>query len=220
MMSFSMDHSRSQGIRGFSAPRCRNLWRKATSFFGSSTPRSGRRRSPSGSRKLGARRRSFLTAVILSVSVSLGSSVVLSAGVALSSPPFLISSNVAGGGRPAIASDGTNFFTVWSDPNTDSIFGARVGTDGTVLDPAGIAIYSTGGSSGGPPSVAFDGANFLVVWVETGFSILAVRVTPSGVVLDAPPIQIPPFAKVRPISLAFDGANYLVVWRNLIDQTC
>ena len=167
---------------------------------------------------LGARRRSFLTAVILSVSVSLGSSVVLSAGVALSSPPFLISSNAAGGGRPAIASDGTNFFTVWSDPNTDSIFGARVGTDGTVLDPAGIAIYSTGGSSGGPPSVAFDGANFLVVWVETGFSILAVRVTPSGVVLDAPPIQIPPFAKVRPISLAFDGANYLVVWRNHIDQ--
>ncbi len=134
-------------------------------------------------------------------------------------------------GKPAIASDGINFFVVWRDrrnfaTNGYDIYGARVTPDGTVLDPDGIPISTVPNADPNPgnqyiPSVAFDGTNYLVVWTELrdaspSYELYAARVTPAGTVLDPDGRQITSGAyALRMPSVAFDGTNYLVVWRGI-----
>jgi hypothetical protein len=92
--------------------------------------------------------------------------------------------------NPQVASDGTSFLVVWEDygthwPNID-IAGARVSSEGTMLDPYGIAIATTEDPEE-LPSVSFDGRNYVVVWrkskIESG-ELRSSRVTPDGEVLD------------------------------------
>ncbi len=71
---------------------------------------------------------------------------------------------------PAVASDGTGFFVVWSlvDMTTlDDIYGARVTQDGEVLDPGGILISATP-SPDYLASIAYNGSIYLVVWQMEG----------------------------------------------------
>src|SRR5262245_44232450 len=48
--------------------------------------------------------------------------------------------------RPDVASDGTNYFAVWEDYRSgpSDIYGARVESDGHVVDQSGIQITRTG----------------------------------------------------------------------------
>jgi hypothetical protein len=117
-------------------------------------------------------------------------------------------------GKQAIVFDGTNFFAVWRD--SSNIWGARVSTTGTILDPDRILIRN--GSSPGMPSVAFDGTNFFIIWVEG--EIQGARVSTAGVLLDETPIQVTTggVPKVRAISLAFDGTRFLITWRTASDS--
>src|SRR5207253_1451782 len=67
------------------------------------------------------------------------------------------------------------------------------------------------------PAVAFDGANYLVVWVDnrSGSSIIyGARVSPAGSVLDPAgiPISVGISANSDEPGVAFDGRNYLVAW--------
>jgi hypothetical protein len=105
--------------------------------------------------------------------------------------------------EPALAFNGTSFLVVWRDtplgsgPSaTTDIRGARVSKDGTLLDPAGIDI-ATAPECQGSPSVASDGVNQLVVWLDGrnhpcgnsfpgALEVYGARVSPDGALLDGP----------------------------------
>jgi hypothetical protein len=114
---------------------------------------------------------------------------------------------------PVVAFGGSNYLVAWNDQRTDAgdIYGARVGTDGTVLDPAGIAISAAPGVQTSP-YVAFDGANYLALWDDGRGSpgTYGARIASDGAVLDPNGIAI---SERRSVSgLAFDGTNYLALW--------
>jgi hypothetical protein len=120
---------------------------------------------------------------------------------------------------PAVVSDGANFLVVWQDSrNGDStdIYGARVTPAGVVLDATGFAISTAARSQCGP-ALAFDGANFLVVWQDSrngnSTDIYGARVTPAGTVLDPSGIAVSTAADDQgyPV-VAFDGTSFLVAW--------
>ena len=103
---------------------------------------------------------------------------------------------------------------VWRDWRPGGgIYGARV-SNGAVLDPDGIPI-TTGYAVA--PSVAFDGTNYLVVWVGLDINdrqiIHGKRISQNGTLLDESPIQVSTEQAGAP-SVAFDGANYVVAWEN------
>lgn len=142
---------------------------------------------------------------------------------------FLIDTSIAYVPEPsyqsnsAIAFDGSNYLVVWQDtrraPNEYHIWGTRVHPDGRVLDPAGIPISPASGVQV-LPAVAFDGANYLVVWGSAELwapgDIYGARVTPDGVVLDSAGIAIcTDAADQRNPAVASDGSNCLVVWEDV-----
>ena len=123
---------------------------------------------------------------------------------------------------PAVAFDGTNFLVTWHDGRAApyDVYGARVTTDGVVLDPGGFLIASGPGHLD-HQGVAFDGTNYLVVWrdrrpnpLPDAAYVYGTRVTPAGAVLDDPPILVADdqWAGVVPIAAASDGDGFLVVW--------
>jgi hypothetical protein len=122
---------------------------------------------------------------------------------------------------PAVAFDGTNYLVVWQDERAGKwydIYGARVGTDGGVLDPDGIVISDAGWSQK-YPDVAFDGSNYLVVWYDKreGLTndIYGARLSTDGSVLESSGIPISTAAdhQTGP-AVAFDGLDYLVAWKD------
>jgi hypothetical protein len=77
---------------------------------------------------------------------------------------------IAGGSEwalyPAVASDGSDFFVVWSYYKKETsydIYGTRITSEGQVLDPGGILICATYQSEY-CPSIAYNGSTYLVVW--------------------------------------------------------
>jgi subtilisin family serine protease len=153
------------------------------------------------------------------------------------------------GGGPRVASDGHGLLAVWVElplsgggPN---LVGAHVDDLGTVTGPfmldqgrcIGAFCFLKFGSH---LAVAFDGSNFLVVWheeiqgnvSETSLRkkkqeyVKAVRVTPSGQVLDVPPIEVAARTEIANpdnsydefyynLDLAFDGTAYTALWGKL-----
>ena len=69
---------------------------------------------------------------------------------------------------PSVDFNGSNYLVAWRDTRTGSgpslttdIYGTRISPNGTVLDPAGVAIATAPGYQG-EPAVASDGTNFFV----------------------------------------------------------
>ena len=99
-----------------------------------------------------------------------------------------------------------------------------VGPERPVADPAPDPVPVSGPSEPGlgettdHPAIAFDGANYLVAWVDqrdlsAGPQIFAARVTPTGEVLDHLGIVVSDDAsRDSGPAVAFDGTNFLVVW--------
>lgn len=84
--------------------------------------------------------------------------------LALISSDFPISTAPNYTGYPSVCYANDQFYVFWIDQRSyplRSLYGARVTTDGTVLDPDGRELYTD--SAGYSCDVAFDGTNFLAV---------------------------------------------------------
>ncbi len=126
----------------------------------------------------------------------------------------------------SITSDGANWFVAWiqyGHLGFPELCGARVRSDGVVLDPGGIQIRSDlsrptlpypGQVQRHQAQVAFGSGEYLVVWQEwLSGTIYGNRVTTSGSVPDSSDILIPsPTGAQYPPSVASDGSEFLVCW--------
>jgi hypothetical protein len=129
---------------------------------------------------------------------------------------------------PAIAFDGTNYLITNSviatlpPMTTLAIRGLRVsGTGAPVGLPFRISSLPTELVS---PNVAFDGTNFVAVWVDTldgeTDRVRGARVSTAGVVLDPSGFDIstaPVQAGIQ--GAAFDGVDTVVAWQDAATQT-
>jgi hypothetical protein len=126
---------------------------------------------------------------------------------------------------PALAAGASNYLVVWEDYRHSSpsvshadIYGARVGTNGVLLDRAGFAIC-TATNNQTAPAVAANGTDYLVVWEDQrdgpATNIYGARVNGVGVLLDTNGFAISTAINIqsRP-ALAARGSDYLVVWED------
>ena len=132
---------------------------------------------------------------------------------------FQINSSLSSLGM-AIAYDGTNYLVVWV--NYGPLY--PIGISGQLVSPSGELVgsefqISTGNEFAfGYPAIAYDGTNYLVVWVKhepndylSGY-IAGQLISPSGSLVGSE-FQIT--SDPRTPALAYDGTNYLVVWENI-----
>jgi hypothetical protein len=100
----------------------------------------------------------------------------------------------------------------------DDIYGARVSSDGEVLDPWGFCISSAIYGQRNP-TVAYNGTCYLVAWhderISWQYDIFAARVSKDGELLDSNGIQVCAAQRTQQYpSATSDGVNWLVVWED------
>lgn len=129
--------------------------------------------------------------------------------------------------EPAIATDGTDYFVVWSDQRTDvGLFGARVAADGTLRDPVGLRLGvhdpadRDGRYQAHEPAIAYTGTHYLVAFRASFFSndahLRVLRVGRDGVPIDRYPqtlVLTGSAVRAPAVAAAADGSA-LVVWRD------
>lgn len=134
-----------------------------------------------------------------------------------------ISSGAAGGDQtsPSVtqAAGGSGFLGVWYDRRgvRPALYAARIASDGTVTDDAGVQIASSVSSA--VPFVARANDGYLVVWsvpyadIYQLPGIYGVRLDVTGKPIDTAPFRIGPSEQnARFPTAAFDGSNWLVAW--------
>ncbi|MCY1075747.1 hypothetical protein [Archangium lansingense] len=124
--------------------------------------------------------------------------------------------------HPAVTFNDTSWLTVWMDEGSDStgdIRGARVSTEGVVLDSPALVIAAAAGAQRSPRVASRYGSS-LVVWEDSrqgsDTDIYGARVTQQGVVLDASALVISsaPNSQYAPV-VAASPNEFLVVWEEL-----
>lgn len=141
-------------------------------------------------------------------------------GVILDTVGFTISRGPSYEYNPALVFGDSWYLVTWEDTRVDparDIYCARVTPDATVLDSAGV-IVSNAPSYQALPRVAFDGANFMLDWVDWRLGITDIygaRVARTGILLDTAgiPICLAPDYQGDP-GIAFGDSNYLAVWHD------
>ncbi|GEL73251.1 Ig-like domain-containing protein [Myxococcus virescens] len=130
--------------------------------------------------------------------------------------------------KPALASDGTDWYVVWEDERNAlngaaswDIFGARVTAAGTITPTYGTNLTPSVSGGQTDPAIAFNGTDYLVAWTDyrnsstTRYDIYAARVSRTGtvsavggfVLSNASGSQAAP-------AVASAGRDWLVVWHD------
>jgi hypothetical protein len=111
------------------------------------------------------------------------------AGVLLDPSGIAISQGIREQYEPDVASNGTDFFVVWTDYRSGEnhdIYGARVTGAGGVQDSAGIALC-TETVQQFSPRVVWDGTSYLAAWADyrwdSYWDVFATQVTSAGTVV-------------------------------------
>ncbi|HEX9959533.1 MAG TPA: hypothetical protein VGB00_01205, partial [Pyrinomonadaceae bacterium] len=139
--------------------------------------------------------------------------------------------------QPQIAKGSNSSLAVWTDQRTvagryvpsdsagtgseSDIYAARYDASGNLIDTTPI-IVSQSVYEQFYPRVAWNGQNWLVVWVTRSISnpnvqtVVGVRVSPEGAVLDATPIvfinNTNSSDNPNYLSVSSDGANWAIIW--------
>jgi hypothetical protein len=132
--------------------------------------------------------------------------------------------------REALAFDGTRFLLIYTEGGGPP--GSTSEVSGIFLTPAtgqttgsAFAISQGQGAGHDSPAIAFDGTNYLVVWVDEATSPIglhAMRISKAGALVDAAPFALVDLSMavlqeaccaLEP-TLSFDGTNYLVAYRD------
>jgi len=124
---------------------------------------------------------------------------------------------------PAVCYDGSNVLLVWADTRSSpygDIYGARIDSEGTLLDSAGFPI-SLAQDWQGSPAVAPGVNEALVVWEDRRggptTDIYGSRVSHEGAVLDSAGFAIATSSWYEfDAKATFDGTQYLVVWTDAV----
>jgi hypothetical protein len=120
---------------------------------------------------------------------------------------------------PRLAFGGRSYMVVWEDRHQGgrrgNVIGARVTPGGSVLDPGGRIISGGWNEFQGRPAIAFDGTNYLVVWVHNmdHSDLHGWRLNQSCKAIDPRPFVIASAIKdqAEP-EVAFNGTDYVVIW--------
>jgi hypothetical protein len=125
---------------------------------------------------------------------------------------------VSGGIDPVAAFDGSRFLVTWISRWREKILAARLGQDGTVLDPGGFLVaevYSLDTMLS--TNVLFDGADYRVVWWASmgrmGYPspLMGARVTTEGRTASGSTVQLGPSPQGKRQALAALGRGRFLV---------
>ncbi|MCP3145060.1 Ig-like domain-containing protein [Pyxidicoccus xibeiensis] len=144
---------------------------------------------------------------------------VTTSNVVRDTPGLLLSTAYNEQFSPSVARNGTDYLVVWRDNRAgqSDIYGARVTSQGTVLDPSGMALCTVSGEQDNPV-VASNGTDWMVAWDDNRFDatyedLYGVRLSRTGVFLSGWSITQLSSAMRRP-ALASDGTDWYVVWED------
>jgi hypothetical protein len=144
---------------------------------------------------------------------------VSSAGSVLDTYGFAVSHGPGNSLEPHVASNGTDFYVVWSQYFMDNwaVRGTRVTGSGEVSTPGGTRI-ATATRSQGWPHVASNGTDFLVTFYMRGTDgfddVYARRVSSTGTLPDSAEIPVATgsgYDETSPV-VASNGSVYVVAW--------
>jgi hypothetical protein len=119
-----------------------------------------------------------------------------------------------------IACDGTNYLVVYfvevnASTSDSRVYGRFVSTSGFVSQEINI---STGFGDFGHYNTAFDGTNYLIVWVDddNDTEVKGRFVSQSGTLGNELSINASSYHSDNIVAVVFDGTNYLVVWEDQV----
>jgi len=155
---------------------------------------------------------------------NIGGARVSPAGVVLDPSGLTISGapNVQSG--PELVYDGASYVVAWQDLRTGvaDIYAARVQTDGTVLDPNGIAV-SAAASAQTVPAISFDGEYVVSVWEDArsgvGTDVYGARLDLTAAVLDPNGFLVASGTNGKATAIASDGAGRAIVAYDALDPS-
>ncbi len=119
--------------------------------------------------------------------------------------------------QAAVASDGLSFMAVWKDERFGGsldadIYGSRIASDGSVLDPGGIPIAPTH-TEDTDPHIVWNGDHYLAIFGTRyfGLGVTAIQISREGEIIGGRAVVRP--RNVFDTALAWNGSVYLIVWR-------